>query len=52
MSNNIVRPITMTKGFPQFLCLLSQTLSYGDLAHLYESKQKVEINPLVSFLLF
>ena len=41
MSNNIFRPITMTKGFlvfkfhPQFLQLLSQTLGY-----FYESRQK------------
>ena len=49
MSNNIVRPITMTNGVlvfnfhPQFRQLSFQTLGY-----FYESRQEVQINPLAS----
>ena len=48
MTSNNVRPITMKEGFlvfnfhPQFCQLSSQTLGY-----LYESRQKVKINPLI-----
>ena len=52
MSNNIVRPITMTNGFlvfkfyPQFRPLSSETLGC-----FYKSRKKVQINPLTFPLL-